>query len=165
MSTLEAKLNRIIQDGKPKTVTHNKKSVYLSKPKLTHLQQKQREHEGGFLPLLTLLPLIFGGLAAAGGVATGVSSAVKTANEKATADAEFEELKRHNKALEEKVGSALFLNPYVEGRGIKDIIKDFAEKTNLKEEGKRLLKKTLKNLSSSIDVKELEGGALMLSPF
>ena len=45
---------------------------------LSAAQLKYLEKSGGFLPLLALLPLIFGGLAAAGGVAGGVATAVSS---------------------------------------------------------------------------------------
>ncbi len=71
------------------------------------------EKKGGFLPLLALLPLIFGGLGAAGGIAGGVSSAVSAAkNARATADQLAEQI-RHNKSLESelsKSGSGMLSN-------------------------------------------------------
>ena len=60
--------------------------------------QMNQEKTGGFLPLLTLIPLIFSGLAAAGGVAGGIASGVNStrqANEQA----------RHNRAVEEQLKS------------------------------------------------------------
>jgi len=68
---------------------------------------------GGFLPLLALLPLIFGGLGAAGGIAGGVSSAVSAAkNARATADQLAEQI-RHNKKVESELsttGSGMLSN-------------------------------------------------------
>ena len=46
---------------------------------LSSTQLKYLEKSGGLLPLLALLPLIFGGLGAAGAVAGGISSAVSSA--------------------------------------------------------------------------------------
>src|SRR5277367_4453422 len=47
--------------------------------KLSATQLQHLEKTGGLLPLLTLLPLIFSGLGAAGGVAGGVAGAVSVA--------------------------------------------------------------------------------------
>src|SRR5271170_2480549 len=47
--------------------------------KLSVAQLQHLEKTGGLLPLLALLPLIFGGLGAAGGVDGGVASAVSAA--------------------------------------------------------------------------------------
>ena len=49
----------------------------LSAPKIRHIKG---DKTGGFIPLLTLLPLLFGGLGAAGAVAGGVANSVKAAN-------------------------------------------------------------------------------------
>src|SRR5271157_3317947 len=58
----------------------------LSVSQLRHL-----EKSGGFLPLLALLPAIFGGLGAAGGLAGGIASAVSAAkNAQAAAAAQAE---------------------------------------------------------------------------
>jgi len=70
------------------------------------LQNKNHEKTGGVLPLLALLPLIFGGLGAAGGVAGGIASAVTNARSSA-------EQERHNRALENMVktsGSGILSN-------------------------------------------------------
>ena len=60
---------------------------------------------GGFLPLLALLPLLFGGLAAAGGISGGIASAVSAAsNSKASAAAQIE-AERHNREIEAQLKS------------------------------------------------------------
>jgi hypothetical protein len=71
--------------------------------KLSAAQLKYLEKSGGFLPLLALLPLIFGGLGAAGAFAGGVASAVSSAKNiqaAATAQAESE---RHNREIESEL--------------------------------------------------------------
>src|SRR5271156_401802 len=83
-------LNKI-KDGAPEITLH------LSVKKLNHIKNS---HEGGFLPLLSLIPLVLGGLGAAGGVAGGIASAVSAANSGANERAINEEEKRHNIALE-----------------------------------------------------------------
>jgi hypothetical protein len=113
-STKELKLNQYIKDGKPRTVTHDKKKAYLSKPKISELQNKQKEHEGGIIPLLTLLPLIFGGLGAAGGVAAGaakiaesVNNAKHNKNKEEIEKQKLEEMRRAVSPEDKKAGAGL----------------------------------------------------------
>jgi hypothetical protein len=73
--------------------------------KLSATQLKELEKSGGFLPLLALLPLIFGGLGAASGIAGGVASAVSAAKNSRTAAAALEEQIRHNKEVEQELKS------------------------------------------------------------
>ena len=65
---------------------------------LSESQLKHMEKTGGFLPLLTLIPIIASALGAAGGLAGGVASAVSSS--KATA-----EQARHNKVIEDQLKS------------------------------------------------------------
>ena len=73
-----------------------------TKPKIH--QVKQDRKEGGLLPLLTLLPLIFGGLTVAGAVTGGVATAVTKSNDS-------QEQVRHNAEMERiavaKVGEGI----------------------------------------------------------
>ena len=86
---------------------------------------------GGFLPLLTLIPLIAGAVGAAGGLTGGISAAVSAAKSNA-------EQQRHNKVIEGQLGAGLasdtiskvpilgtFLGPLLKriGLGSKDINK------------------------------------------
>ena len=75
-------------------------TIKLSAPQL-HAMEKS----GGFLPLLALLPLVFGGLGAASGIVGGVASAVSSAKNARTAAAALEEQIRHNKEVEEELKS------------------------------------------------------------
>src|SRR5271163_4391808 len=59
-------LNKI-KEGSPDV------NIHLSTKKLEHMKN---DHEGGFLPLLSLLPMILGGVTAAGGVAGGIAAGV-----------------------------------------------------------------------------------------
>jgi len=68
--------------------------------KLSAAQLQHLEKTGGLLPLLALLPLILGGLGAAGGVAGGVASAVSAANNAKAAAAAQAETERHNREVE-----------------------------------------------------------------
>src|SRR6266853_6982791 len=68
-------------------------TVSLSKKKLQHIRDNK---EGGFLPLLALLPAILGGVAAAGSIAGGAAGIAKAVNDKKLNDATLEEQRRHN---------------------------------------------------------------------
>ena len=70
---------------------------------LSSKQIKYLEKSGGLLPLLGLLPLIFGGLGAAGAVAGGISSAVSSAKNASTAAAQLAETERHNREIESQL--------------------------------------------------------------
>src|SRR6266536_3863810 len=69
---------------------------------LSETQLKHMEKNGGFLPLLTLIPIIASALGAVGGISSGISSAVSAAKSNA-------EQARHNRAIEEqlKTGSGV----------------------------------------------------------
>jgi len=71
---------------------------------------------GGFLPLLALLPLLFGGLSAAGataGAAAGITKAVQAKQAAAAAQAEAE---RHNRVVEAELhGKGLYLGRQTTG--------------------------------------------------
>ena len=66
---------------------------------------KYLEKSGGLLPLLALLPLIFAGLGADGGVAGGVASAVSSAENASAAAAQIAEMERHNREIESQLKS------------------------------------------------------------
>src|SRR6267154_4065719 len=106
-------------------LNNTKTGVYL---KLSAAQLKVIK-TGGFLPLLTLIPLIAGAVGAAGGLTGGISAAVSAAKSNA-------EQQRHNKVIEEQLGSGIvsgtiskvpvlgaFLGPLLKriGLGLKDI--------------------------------------------
>ena len=78
--------------------------VSLSKKKLNHIRENK---EGGFLPLLSLIPMILGGLGAAGGIAGGIAAGVGAANSNRNEAAKNEEQARHNKEIESKLGSGI----------------------------------------------------------
>ena len=77
---------------------------------------------GGALPLLALIPLITKAAAILGGVgaaASVVSQVVNAVNNKKSQDKMLEETKRHNKSIENKFGSGLFLeNPPKNGKSL-----------------------------------------------
>lgn len=59
-------------------------------------EQLNKNHKGGFLPLL------FAGLGALGSLIVGASSIAKSVNDNKNQQKELEELKRHNKSIEGK---------------------------------------------------------------
>ncbi len=100
---------------------------------LSESQLKHMEKTGGFIPLLTLIPIIASALGAAGGITGAIAGAVSAAKSNS-------EQARHNKAIEEqlKSGSGIvsdvvgkipilgnFLGPLLQkiGLGVKDINK------------------------------------------
>ena len=97
---------------------------------LSFAQLKYMVKTGGFLPLLALIPLIAGAVAAAGGLTGGIASAVSAAKSNA-------EQARHNREVEQQlkggsgvvsdfVGKVPLLGPFLQpllqkiGLGIKD---------------------------------------------
>ena len=97
-STLHQKLENIVRAGKPKTIRHEGKTYYISKEKI-----RECEKEGGiYTTLLTLIPLIAGGVSAAGGVAGAAARIAKAVNDKKAADEELAEQRRHNLEMEKK---------------------------------------------------------------
>ena len=95
--------------------------------KLSPLQLKHLEKTGGMLPLLALLPLIFGGIGAAGGVAGGVASAVSAANNAKAAAAAQAETERHNREVE----AQLKTGGGARGRTGGGVVSDFVGKAPL----------------------------------
>jgi len=88
--------------------------------KLSATQLQHLEKTGGLLPLLALLPLILGGLGAAGGVAGGVASAVSAANNAKAAAAAQAETERHNREVEAqlKTGAGVVSDARDRTRGV-----------------------------------------------
>ena len=99
-----------------------------------------------------MLPLIFGGLSAAGAVAGGTAAAVKAANDKKAADKELAEQKRHNIEMEKKTGGH---------------IKNFVQALPIDDESKEVVEEFLENISDIIEIKksDKEGDGLYLNPY
>ena len=162
---LTKKFNDIIREGNPKKVTHNGKKAYISKKKLKELQQQQNTHEGGILPLATLLPLIFSGIGAAGGIAGGAAGIAKAVNDNKANELNLRETERHNKQLEKIAkGDGLHLNPWKGNGGLKETVTDFLDKIQIEAEGKKALKNIFKNIADTIKI-EKQGEGLYLSPY
>ena len=81
---------------------------------------KYLKKSGGLLPLLALLPLIFAGLEAAGGVAGGVASAVSSAKNASAAAAQIAEMERHNREIESQLKSGANAANNISGAGVSD---------------------------------------------
>ena len=125
----------------------------LSSAQLQHL-----EKEGGFLPLLALIPAIMGGIGAAGGLAGGIASAVnaaKNAQAQATAQAETE---RHNREIEKSLGSGVVANLVGKAPVVGSYLKTLLEKIGL---GKDDCNKLVNGSISSYHI----GKGLYLKPY
>ena len=151
-TTLNTKLENIVRVGKPKSIKVPGKSVYISKKKIDECKK-----EGGLLPLAALIPIIAGAVSATGAVAGGTAGIVKAVHDKRAADKEYDEQKRHNLEVEKSLKS---------GGSLKEHIKKFVQATDLENEGKKAVKKFLKNISNVIEVRpDKEGGGLYLNPY
>ena len=149
-STLHQKLENIVSAGKPKTIKINGKNIYISKKKIIEC-----EKEGGILPLLTLIPLIAGGVSAAGGVAGAAAGIAKAVNDKKAADEELAEQRRHNLEMEKKTGGNL-----------EEHIENFVQALQIANEAKEEIYKFLRNISDDIEVKpDKEGNGLYLNSY
>jgi hypothetical protein len=96
----ETQINRINK-------TKNGLNLKLSYAQIKHVKKmiSQLQKSGGFIPLLTLIPIIASALGAAGGVASGVANAVSAVKNANAAVAAQEELKRHNREIEKQLKS------------------------------------------------------------
>ena len=107
---------------KVKRITRAKNGFNLS---LSSAQLKYLKKSGGILTLLALLPLIFSGLRAAGGVAGGIASAVSSTKNASAAAAQIAEMERHNLEIESQLKSGNASS----GAGVNNgIISDVASK-------------------------------------
>ena len=85
-----------------KRITRAQNGFNLS---LSSAQLKYLKKSGGILPLLALLPLIFGNLGAAGSLAGGIASAVSSAKNASATAAQIAEMERHNREIESQLKS------------------------------------------------------------
>lgn len=100
-STIKAAIRSAKKSAKGKRI---KMSRMLKVPSFT----------GGILPILPILA----GLSAVGSIAGSVAGIVKTAKDIKVGQEHLDETKRHNKAMELKVGKGLYLRPYKAGSGL-----------------------------------------------
>ncbi|ESO99339.1 hypothetical protein LOTGIDRAFT_158425 [Lottia gigantea] len=154
--TLVMKIIDAVETASPTVITFNGKKISITKKLIDKYKYcKVRDDidlerinanakEGGFLPFL--LPLIFGGIAAAGAATGEVSAAVKAANAKKAADAKAAEERKHNLAIEKEA----------RGSGVGEMIgtiKEFGKRFG--EETKKTVKQGLNKLIDSIDTGEV----------
>src|SRR5688572_20596606 len=89
--------------------------------RFTKTQLKKMTKMGGILPLLALLPLLFGGLSAAGAVAGGAAGIAKAVNKNQSDAAALAEAQRHNRVVEDELqksksgGKGLYLGRQTTG--------------------------------------------------
>jgi len=128
----------ITQINKIKKAIEDEHGVELkfSKTQLSHINEKT----GGFLPLLSLIPLVISALGAAGGLAGGIASAKNSTRQ-------ANEQERHNKE-KEKIEREKMLQKEGSGINFLDEPVPIADKT---------LSTQLKKLGLSGSVKGLEG--------
>ena len=109
----QTQINRITKSKTGLDLTLSYAQIKHINTFISHLEEKH----GGFLPLLSLIPLIVGALGAAGGVAGGVASAVSASNNAKAAAAAQVETDRHNREIEAQLKT---------GNGV---VSDFVGKT------------------------------------
>ena len=195
---LKIKLQEIVKNNKPQSITVDgdrlgswvppNKKLYISKEKIEKLKELRQVKEGGFLPLLTLLPLIFAGVGAASGVATGVYSAVKSgqeSNSKMALDKEnmekieLEKQKLKNELSSKKeIGQGSQSNSSTEYNSIGKGISKAASGIYLDSYQGKAITKYLKNISADKTLRdcvkklgknnieiEIDGDGIYLKPF
>lgn len=163
---IATKLENIVREGKPKSITIQGKKYYISKAKIEWLKKEggfQSEKEGGFLPLI---PLILGGIAAAGSIAGGAAGIAKAVQDKNANSAALSEQQRHNAEMEK---AAKAIGKGLSPDDLRDGIKGFVARINgLKKEDRKIIKKTLLSLAHVIDIQKIGEGhlgeGLFLSP-
>ena len=109
-------------------------NLTLSYSQIKHINDSiQTKCNGGFIPLLALIPIIASALGAAGGVASGVASAASASNNAKAAAAAQAELKRHDREVEAqlKVGSGIISDHVAEIPVIGNLLEPFLQKLGL----------------------------------
>ena len=109
--------------------TLNKKQIKMV-PKSIKESNDYSEQTGGVIPLLSLIPLILGGIGAVSGVASAVANPI-IQNKK------IEEEKRHNLAVENIAIGGSGLNESTSSRTLTEIINDLNKVTD--EEKRQLI--------------------------
>ena len=155
MSAKEKNLNRYISEGKPRYIKHEGKRIYLSKKKITELQEKQKSHEGGIIPLLALLPAILGGIGAAAGVGTMGAKIAQTVS-----------AKKHEKTMEDLEKQKLeTMKGVASGTGVEGegLLVDLATKVENKTQ--EIPNEVIKWIKKRFNIsQEKEGNGLILRP-
>ena len=154
------KIKDIITTEKPASVEYKGKKVYIGKKKIFEIREMldetdEEKREGGVLPLLALLPLIFGGVSAAAAAAGGVATVVKNVKEGQLAD-----------AMKNKIqGGGLYLNPF-QGKGVTKYLRTIT-KENKDKSCYRDIKEMLKKLGKEkVEMRiNKKGTGLFLAPY
>ena len=175
---VEQKLQKIIENGTPQSVTYNGVKVYVGKKKIEEIKELLEQQraartesegtqpkQGGILPLIALLPLIFGGISAAAGTAAGVAGAVKSAKEAQLADAMKAKITGGSNSITGGSnsitgGSGIYLDSY-QGKAISDFLRSINKSSSKCKEFKQVLKKLGKG---EMEVTH-DGDGLYLKPY
>ena len=85
--------------------TNHGLNLTLSYAQIKHIKKwiSELQKRGGFIPLLTLIPIIASALGALGGVSGGVASAISASNNAKAARAAQAETERHNHEVEKQL--------------------------------------------------------------
>lgn len=169
-ASIEQKLRNIINKNKPKHIIIDGKKYYISRPKIDEIKFEE-EKVGGIIPLI---PLIIGGIAAAGSVAGGAAGIAKAVDDKKAHVARQRELERHNKELE-KIAKGSGIEPRIAKGGnilkptkdITIIVEDFIKSMRgIHPDDKRILKETLQFLAKVMNIELVSvGDGLYLNPY
>ena len=124
---------QINQLSTTKTVVNLKLSYAQIKHINDIVSNIRKKYNGGFIPLLALIPIIASALGAAGGLAGGVASAVSASNNAKAAVAAQAELERHNREVESqlKAGSGVISDHVGKIPVIGNLLKPLLQKLGL----------------------------------
>lgn len=99
----ETQIKRINKSVKGVDLTLSYAQLKHIYKRFVDIKNESKEKTGGFLPLLALLPLLFGGIGAAGTIAGGTASIINAVKNSKSQIATQEETERHNRVIEEEV--------------------------------------------------------------
>ena len=143
--------------------------------KLSLAQLKHMVKTGGFLPPLTLIPLIAGSLGAAGGLTGGISAAVSAGKSNAEQARHNREIEQQNKAIAEqmKSGSGVVADVIGKVPVVGNVLRPLLQKIGLGNKdlndichGGCVCKKKLryKQIGSGLFIEPAKGSELFLGP-
>jgi hypothetical protein len=153
-------------------------TIYISKERLDEVKNYSwqshdankvgytQPKEGGIIPLLTLIPLILGGVSAAAGVGGMAAGIAKAVNDKRAAEQAAEEQARHNREVEKIARGSGETSETIEhislpkGTGCKGFVNTLS---NVSDEDKTRLRNIFNALKGVMKI-EKQGNGLFLSP-
>jgi hypothetical protein len=141
-------------------------TIYISKERLDEVKNYTQPKEGGIIPLLTLIPLILGGVSAAAGVGGMAAGIAKAVNDKRAAEQAAEEQARHNREVEKIARGSGETSETIEhislpkGTGCKGFVNTLS---NVSDEDKTRLRNIFNALKGVMKI-EKQGNGLFLSP-